>query len=218
MTIANYIINELPLQPMEQPVKKLQALFGNFQHSHIPVGRNGIFMGCISENDLMSFNAEESLNNYQQTLEVFYVRETDPWLSVLEVFAQNKTTLMPVLNDKNHYLGYVEINDVIKFFNLVPFLVESGGILIIQKGLKDYSFSEISQIVESNNGKVLGMFISKIENDVVQVTLKINSSGMNSIIQSFRRYGYNILSGHQDDRFHQGLKERAEYLTKYLNI
>ena len=93
-----------------------------------------------------------------------------------------------------------------------------AGILIVEKGISDYSFSEISQIVESNDAKLLGAFISKIESDVVQVTLKIGNAGINDVIQSFRRYSYNIVSGHEDDTYIENLKERSDYLKKYLDI
>ena len=103
-------------------------------------------------------------------------------------------------------------------FNQTPFFSEPGGILIVEKGYDDYAFSEICQIVESNNGKLLGAFISKAESDMVQITLKVGNSGLNDIIQSFRRYSYNIISGHEDDTFVQSLKERSDYLNKYLNL
>ena len=72
--------------------------------------------------------------------------------------------------------------------------------------------------MESNNGKLLGVFITKIENDLVQLTLKISGMDLNEIIQGFRRYSYNIISGHDDDTFIETLKERSEYLRKYLDI
>ena len=65
---------------------------------------------------------------------------------------------------------------------------------------------------------LLGAFISKTENDVVQITIKIGSSGLNDIIQTFRRYSYNIISGREEDTFMQDLKERSDYLNKYLNL
>ena len=92
-----------------------------------------------------------------------------------------------------------------------------GGIIVIEKGQNDFSFSEVSQIVESNNAKLLGAFISKVEKDVVQITLKISYVGLNDILQSFRRYSYNIVSGHDDDQFLNNLKDRSDYLNKYLN-
>ena len=125
---------------------------------------------------------------------------------------------MPVLDEKNTYIGYYELNDVISFFHNTPFFAEPGGMIIVEKGYNDYSFSEISQIVESNGAKLLGAFISKIENDMVQVTIKIGDALIADIIQTFRRYSYEIVSGHEDDAYMENLKERSDYLKKYLNM
>ncbi|MCY1229202.1 hypothetical protein D9M72_415590 [compost metagenome] len=78
--------------------------------------------------------------------------------------------------------------------------------------------SQITQIVESNNGKLLGLFVSNVEADKVQITIKITLGAMNEIIQTFRRYNYEIISEHQEDNYLNALKERSDYLDKYLNI
>ena len=57
-----------------------------------------------------------------------------------------------------------------------------------------------------------------MNNDLVQITLKIGGSSLNDIIQTFRRYSYNIVSGHEEDGYLENLKERSDYLKKYLNI
>ena len=41
---------------------------------------------------------------------------------------------------------------------------------------------------------------------------------MNEITQTFRRYGYVIISENEDDTYLTNLKERSDYLEKYLNI
>ncbi|RZN83948.1 MAG: acetoin utilization protein acuB, partial [Winogradskyella sp.] len=64
----------------------------------------------------------------------------------------------------------------------------------------------------------LGAFISKIENDVAQITLKIGNTSLNDVTQTFRRYSYNIIAGHEDDNYIKSLKDRSKYLDKYLNI
>ena len=125
---------------------------------------------------------------------------------------------MPILDTNNKYLGYYELNDIIHLFNETPFLAEPGGILIVEKGINDYSFSEISQIVESNDAKLLGAFISKMDGDLVRITLKIANSSLNEIIQTFRRYSYIIVSGHEEDAYIESLKDRSQYLDKYLNM
>jgi hypothetical protein len=52
--------------------------------------------------------------------------------------------------------------------------------------------SQITQIVESNNGKLLGLFISESDVNSIEVTMKISLGAINEIIQSFRRYNYEI--------------------------
>ena len=104
-----------------------------------------------------------------------------------------------------------------------PFLpfgisIKLGGIIVIEKGINDYSFSQISQIVEGNNSRLLGAYISNAENGKIQITLKISEGSINEIIQTFRRYQYDIISQHQEDDYLKTLKERSDYLDKYLNI
>lgn len=213
-----YIVNEIEPLDVSVKVTETQLLFNELTYTHFPVIKENIYLGCISEADIRCFETDKTLDAYQYALEGFYVRKDDNWLDILESFAQNNSNIMPVLDDDNSYLGFFELGDIMNLFNETPFLSEPGNILIVEKGILDYSFSEISQIVESNNAKVLGLFISNMENDVAQITLKINDSDINNIVQTFRRYSYNIVSKHQDDTFLTNLKERSQYLAKYLNI
>lgn len=83
------------------------------------------------------------------------------WLDVLEVFAKNHSNVVPMMKN-NLYVGYYELDDIIKFFHETPFEAELvGGIIVVQKPIVDYSMSQIAQIVESNNGSLLGLFISR---------------------------------------------------------
>ncbi|WP_299891698.1 acetoin utilization protein acuB [uncultured Lacinutrix sp.] len=219
MNLLDYVINDIKPVLNTEKVSEIQLLFNQLTYSHIPIkNEDDVYLGCISENDAHCFESNKQIEDYRYAGEGFFVREDTNWLDVLEAFAQNSTNIMPVLSNKNVYLGYYELNDVISLFNETPFFAEAGAIIIVEKGLTDYSFSEASQIVESNNGKLLGAFISKIENDVAQITLKISNADLNEITQTFRRYSYNVLSSHEEDSFLIGLKERSDYLNKYLNM
>lgn len=219
MPLSHYLINDIKPLLISDTISEAQLVFNQLTYSHIPIkNEEGVYLGCLSENDAHCFESEKKIEDYAYAVEGFYVRDTTVWLDVLEAFAQNGTNVMPVLNRKNTYLGYYELNDIISIFNETPFLAEAGGILIVEKGLKDYSFSEVSQIVESNNGKLLGAFISNFENDLAQITLKIGGVGLNDVMQTFRRYSYNIISGHEEDTYIENLKDRSDYLNKYLDM
>ena len=217
-TLSEYINNDFKPIDIKETIEVVQDFFIEIAYSHFPVLENDIFIGCIAAEDVETFEIQKKLSDYRYTVEGFFVRATMSWLDVLEVFARNNSNIVPILDDTNKYIGYYEITDVVKFLNGTPFLKEVGGIIIVEKNTNEYSMSQITQIVESNNGKLLGLFISEATNDKIQITIKITLGSMNEIIQSFRRYNYEIVSEHNEDNYLNILKERSEYLDKYLNM
>lgn len=217
MNLEELIINDITPIELDQQISLIQQVFNNLTYSHIPVCEAGVFVGCLSENDSRCFETGVTIGDCKYAIEFFSVDWTTNWLEVLEVFAQNAANIMPVLKDSK-YIGYYELKDIISLFDQTPFFYENGAILIVKKGVKDYSFSEVSQIVESNNAKILGAFLTNLDEDLAEITLKINSTGLSDITQTFRRYGYEIVAGHEDDVYIQNLKDRSDYLKKYLNI
>lgn len=218
MDTLQYIINDIKPFDIENSIAEVQDVFNQLTYSHIPIVKNGIFEGCISETDVHCFNSDKKIADCSYAIEPFFVKKETNWLDILEAFAIHNSNIMPVLDANNNYLGYYELSDIMSIFNDTPFLNEAGGIIVVEKGIQDYSFSEICQIVESNDARILGVFISKMNNDIIQATVKIGHTGLNAIVQTFRRYSYNIISSHAEDRLLEDLRARSNYLNKYLNM
>ncbi|MCM4164979.1 MULTISPECIES: CBS domain-containing protein [unclassified Arenibacter] len=218
MNIQNNIIVTLPVFKVGDSLKKVIKFFNESTYSHIAVVEGNVFLGVLGEDDLDNYEQNGKVEDYRYNLETFFVRKETSWLDVLELFSKNGANLLPVLDDNGLVLGYYDLIDIVDKFIDTPFFTEPGGILVLAKGIKDYSFSEIAQIVESNNVKLIGGFITEIRNDVIQITIKIGTTHLNEIIQSFRRYNYTILYGNNDDQFIEDLKQRSDYLDKYLNV
>ena len=218
MQIQNHILTNIEVFEVSESLKKVIQFFKDNTYSHIAVADKGRYLGVLNENDLETFEEGKKIEDYRYNLETFFVRKDTNWLDVLETFARNEANHLPVLGENEDVLGYYNVTDVVSVFIDTPFFTEPGGIIIVEKGIKDYSFSEIAQIVESNNTRFIGGFITDIHNDVVQVTIKIGTSNLNEIQQTFRRYNYNILFGTDDDQFLEDLKQRSDYLDKYLNV
>lgn len=217
-TILEYVNNDFKPFDSEQTINEALDLFMDLSYTHFPVLENKIYIGSLSREDAETLNPISKIEFNKINLERFFAKSTMNWLDVQELFARNQTNLMPVLNEENKYLGYFEMEEFIRIFNETPFLKEEGGIIVVKKNSGDFSMSQITQIVESNNAKILGLFISKIENNEIEITIKVGLGGLNDIIQTFRRFEYQIISQHQEDAYIENLKERSDYLDKYLNI
>lgn len=218
MQTSDYILNDIQPLDYHALMRDAREVFKHLTYSHLPVEKDGVFIGSLSENDAYCFEGKRSISDFDYAIEPFHVVSGSNWMDVLKAFATHNCNVIPVLDEENKYLGYYELADIMGIFNETPFLNEAGGIIVIEKEAQEYSFSEICQIVESNGSHIYGIFISKHNDNTVEITLKIGREALNSVVQTFRRYNYRVISQHNEDRFLRDLKERSEYLDKYLNI
>ncbi|PIB29136.1 acetoin utilization protein acuB [Maribacter sp. 4U21] len=218
MQIQSHIIKNIPEFKIGDSFGKVLDFFKENTYSHIAITEKNRFLGVFSENDVEIIDAAAKIESYRYDLETFFVRKNTNWLDVLEAFARNEANLLPILDENEEIIGYYDLTDIVSVFIDTPFFTDPGNILVVAKGMKDYSFSEIAQIVESNNAKFIGGLITDIQNDVVQITIKISTTNFNDVVQTFRRYNYNIIFGNSDDQFLEDLKQRSDYLDKFLNV
>lgn len=218
LEITDYINNDYKAINSSDSIESVLDFFEEARFSHFPVVEDGVYIGCISSDETETFDSSKKVSDYRYALKGFFARTSMFWVDVLEVFSRNNTNVIPVLSDENTYVGYYEITEVIQNFYETPFVKEHGGVIIVEKSILDFTMSQLVQIVESNEGRILGLYVSNTTPDRVQVTIKIVLGGMNEILQTFRRYGYEIISEYKEDVFLNNLKDRSAYLDKYLSI
>ena len=97
---------------------------------------------------------------------------------------------------------------------------QPGGIIVLEITERDYSLAHIAQIIESNNIKVLSMYItSPADSTRLEVTLKVNSTYLASVLITFERYNYDLKTWiTTDDSLDRFYSERFDLLMKYLNM
>jgi acetoin utilization protein AcuB len=192
-----------------------------FRISHLPIVNNEDFLGLISDKDIYDYNmAEEPLGNHTLSLFSPYVTEDQHVYEVIELASRLSLSIIPVLSNNSHYKGVITQNDLIHYFADFSALKEPGAIIILEMSIHDYSLSQISQIVESNDAKILSLYISSHSSSTrLELTLKINRSDLTSIIQTFTRYNYTIQSTFMDHDDMDSLYEnRYDMFMKYLSI
>ena len=218
MKIQSYIVNTLPVFETSETLEGVIQFFKYTTYSHVAIAEHGKFIGVLAERDLESFEAEKKIDSHRYTMEQVSCPLEATWMDVLELFARNEANILPVLDEDAKVVGYYDLTEIVGMFIEIPFFTEQGAILVVAKGITDYSFSEIAQIVESNNTKLIGAFITDSRDEVVQITVKLSAGNLNEVVQTFRRYNYTILFGSKDDQFLKDLKQRSDYLNKYLNV
>ena len=122
MPLDQHIINDLRPFDVSAKIKELQEVFNQLTYSHVPIQKDGIYIGCLSETDVYCFDGNEKVEDVLYAVECFFVDQSAIWLDVLDTFALNDSNLMPVLDSNHNYLGYYLLIDIISLFrNLFTF-------------------------------------------------------------------------------------------------
>ncbi len=192
-----------------------------YRISHLPIVNNLDFLGLISDSDIYDMNQpDEPIGNHELTLLKPYARDDQHLFEVIGLAARLKLTVVPVLNHSNHYMGVITTSDLIRHIAGISSMDQPGGIIVLEMVERDYSLSQIAQIIESNNIRVLSMYItSPADSTRLEVTLKVNETDLLAVIRTFERYNYDvktwITTNDSLDRFYS---ERFDLLMKYLNM
>ena len=191
-----------------------------FKVSHLPIVNDKEFLGLISEADIYDMNMpEEPLGNHPLSLLRPYVLESQHVFEIMEVASRLKLSIVPVLDEQKNFLGVITLMELLHYFAELSALRSPGGIIVIELNSNDFSMSQIAQIVEGNDAKILSAYISSHPDSTkLELTLKLNVTELTSIIQTFNRYNYTIRGSYmKHDDEEDLLDERYDLLMRYLN-
>ncbi|NEV92788.1 CBS domain-containing protein [Psychroflexus sp. YR1-1] len=218
MIWQNFIDQTLQPVNVSDTISELKTAFEASPFNHLPVFKKGVFKGSIHVGDLIDLEPTSKLSEHKYLIEVFYVEIHKTNVDLIHEFANHQTNLLPILDHDKKYMGVMKLEDVLDLFGESPFVANEGEVMILRKDRTKFAFSEVAQLIETLNARVSGMYISQLTQDVVEVTVKVEHQGINEILQTFRRYDYQIASEHPEDLFAEDLKEHSDYLNKYLDI
>lgn len=147
------------------------------------------------------------------------IHQTQHAFDALKIMSGLHLTLIPVLDEKEHYLGNVTQKSVLDRLAGLSAVMELGGIIELEINKNDYSLTQIANIVEGNDAKILSSYVSSLpDTNKILVTLKINREDLSRILQTFYRYNYEVKASYHQAEYEDDLKNRFNEFIKYLNV
>ncbi len=197
-----------------------QSLMEEYKVEHLPIVDGKNYIGLVSEQDILSMDTlEKPILKTITNIPRPYVQHSQHLIEALRVINDEKLSLLPVLCDKGTYLGVIKLEDMLYRLSNLLSVDSPGGIIVLEVNINNYMLSEIAQIVESNNAKVLNLYVSShTDSTQLFVTMKLNVTDLRAVSQTFNRYNYVIHSTFLEGDSWEDLRDRYDYVMNYLNI
>lgn len=188
--------------------------------SHVPIFDNSGFIGNLSRESIEMMELSETIGSQlvKEDLEFFRLPDTSTLFDAIREFHVNESNVLPIFDKKDKFVGNILMSAVNSALFRIPFITEMGSLMIVRTSIKNYSLSEITKIVESNNARLQGAIVYNYVNNDVEVMVKLLTGNLTSVGESFERFGYKIVQKFFTDDKELLIKDRYDHFMKYLNV
>jgi acetoin utilization protein AcuB len=209
-----------PHLTLSDTVAAALQIMEDYQVQHLPVvAENDLFVGLVAQDDLLDANDKQTIESLQESWLKAAVQSEAHFSAALKVMTENNLTVIPVVNPKDELQGVITQTEMLNLFAKQIGVEEPGGIIVLEMEKRNFSFGEISKLVETNDAYITQLNTS---NDPttgnVMVTLKVNKMEISDIVSTFQRYEYSVKYYFGDEHYENELQSNYDHLMSYLNI
>ncbi|MFV0267841.1 MAG: CBS domain-containing protein [Draconibacterium sp.] len=220
--MADRLISDaiIPVRSSDSGKKALNYMDVN-RVSHIPVVDESKYLGLVSDKLIYDLNLmDEPISRELDKLNTTHAHIDQHIFELAVLMYKLKISVLPVLDKDHYYMGAITLYDLARRFASLFSLQEMGGVLVLEMNVNDYSVAQITQIIESNDVKILSFFVDrKPGTNMLDVIIKLNTEELSAVVQALMRYDYNVKATYQDRSMLNDLyKDRYDQFMKFMNI
>lgn len=209
----------LPTLNLNDTVFQALEMMEEFHVSQLPVVDKGKYLGLVFEEDLMNLPEDSLLQAAGERLSKVAVRAETHFIEAIQMANDYHLSIVPVIEQEGDYTGAISATDLLQHLGKLTGASEPGAIIVIEMEQRNFSFSELSKLVETNDAQItqLNTYWDN-STDTFFVTLKINKFEISDIIATFQRYEYQIKYYFGEELYENELRNNYDHLMNYLNI
>lgn len=210
----------LPYLHLHDKVYQALQLMNDNQVAHLPIADGDKYVGIVSEDDLLMVdNDHTELRDLQQSFGNVSVKNNEHFLKTIQLAAENGLSVVPIVDDEDGIVGAVTYSDLLRHASEFMSLNEPGGLIVLEMESNQYSFNEISKLVETNDAQITQLNTSNDSGTgTMQVTIRINKPEVSDIVATFQRYDYNVKYFFGEEQYANELRSNYDNLMNYLKI
>lgn len=220
MLTRELISPSLPVLRLQDKVFNAMQMMNDCHVSHLPVADDDKYAGLVSEESLMQAPDDTlEIGELRESFPEISVQENDHFLKALQVAVENRLSVVPVISDEKQLLGVVSYRELLKQASEFMNVKDPGGLIVLEMENSNYSFSEISRLVETNDAQITQLnTYTDPRTGIMQVTIKLNKTEVSDIIATFQRYEYNVKYYFGEELYENELRSNYHNLMNYLRF
>lgn len=220
MLNKDLISASLPTLSMTDTVFRALQLMADYHVSHLPVITDDKYIGLVNESELLNVDDDTNLlEKFQSDFTGLSVNANVHVVEAARLVNEYVLSIMPVVDNDANWVGAITATDLLKYIGRMCGIDQPGGLIVLELEKTQFSFSQISKLVETNDAYITQLNTQFDKNlGILYVTLKINKFEISDIVATFQRYEYSVKYYFGEELYENELKNNYDHLMNYLNI
>ena len=194
-------------------------LMDEYDVQHLPVLSEDHYVGLIAKSDLLDVDEDQTIATIQDQFANLSIKGEEHFLVALKMAAEREFSLVPVINEQSELLGVITLSNLIQQLSRFVGNEDKGGVIVLEISKRNYSFGEISRLVETNDALITQCnTFTEPETGLIIITLKVNKIEISAIVATFQRYDYAVRYYFGEESYTNELKDNYNHLLAYLNV
>jgi CBS domain-containing protein len=216
MMIRQLISNDFTPIKIEDTVQFALVSMEELGVMNLPVVSGSILKGYVKSTEMEALDPEMLISD----LDLKEGLSLNPDVSLfhaIQLFALSQLDLVAVCLE-NNFLGTVWLKDLVGELGRSATTQNEGAVLILRCTAIDYSISELGRVIESSDGKMLGLWTWQTPgNRSIDLMVKLNILQIDNLLLLLQAHGYKVLHTVNNHKNELTL-ERYQSLLKYLDL
>ncbi|MFD2742070.1 MULTISPECIES: CBS domain-containing protein [Sphingobacterium] len=220
MYIGEIISNLYAEVKPQDTVERVLHRISEFHFHQLPIVQDSEFIGLVREEDLLAEEDEsKAIADIKRTSPFVYVYDYQHIFDGLQIMAIHDHDILPVLNKDHQYMGIISQKEILKALNHTLANNEAGAVIVLEMDSRDYTLSQVSHIIESENTRILSISSRQLpDSDRIEMTIKVNKNNIAAIVASLWRFDYVVKATFNDGSDKNDIQDRYNLLMNYLEL
>lgn len=209
----------IPTLNLEDPAGQALELMSEFHVSQLPVVSNDKYLGLVFEDDLINVDENAALKTLDTHFSKVAVNANTHFIESVQTVNDYNLSIVPVVDKESEFIGVIPADTLLRELGKITGASEPGGVIVLEMEQRNFAFSELSKLVETNDAQItqLNTYWDNNSSSFL-VTLKINKFEISDIVATFQRYDYQVKYYFGEELYVNELKSNYDHLMNYLNI
>jgi len=210
----------IPSLNLNDPVYQAIDLMADFHVTNLPIVAEDKFIGIVSESDLLNVADEATpLSQIENFFSKIAVHSNAHFIEAVQRANEFNLTVVPVVDKEDEYMGSISATDLLQQLGKLIGASEPGGVIVLEMEQVNFSFSEVSKLVETNDAQITQLnTYTDPQSKIFYVTIKLNKFEIADVIATFQRYDYHVKYSFGEELYENDLRSNYDHLMNYLNI